>query len=125
MRQAILCSFLVSALLFLTTGCGGYSAPRAEATEVTGKVTIAGGVSPKDLTVTFQPQQNSLPGGARVGADGSFTVKLAPGSYSYYFTSEANATVPAFKKIPAEYQKASSDRVVSVSSGSTLALEVK
>ena len=107
------------------TGCGNNSETRPDPVEVKGTVTLPGGASPKDLTVTFQPQQNTPPAGAKVAADGSFSVNITPGKYSVYFTEEANAKVPGYKAVPAGYRSASNDNTVTVESGKPLTVEVK
>ncbi len=114
----------LSVLLTLAVGCGGIT-KRAEPSDVQGKVTLPGNMSPKDLTITFQPLHNAHPGGAKIDKDGSFTVKLTPGTYAYYFEAEVNAVVPTYKKMPPTYTRASADRVVSVSSGSPILIEIK
>jgi hypothetical protein len=111
------------AILFLA-GCGMQPDQRPDPVEIKGTVKLPGGASPKNLTVTFQPQQNTLPGGAKVGADGSFTVKLVPGKYVVYFLDESNASVAAYKTIPAKYRTPSNDNTVSVESGKPIAIEV-
>ncbi len=119
-------AFLLFALLAVSlAGCGNSPKIREEATDVSGTLTLPGGASPKDMTVSFFPQQNTPPGGAKVGADGKFTAKLAPGKYSVYFDEEANAKNPAYKKLPEKYHKSTCDHIVTVESGKELVIEVK
>lgn len=114
-----------AALLALAlTGCSGSPEMRPEPVEIKGTVKLPGGASPKDLTVTFQPQQNTPPGGAKIGADGSFTVQLTPGKYSVYFQDEANAKVPAYKSVTEKYRQPSEATTVSVDGGKALTIDV-
>jgi len=118
--QVLCCSFGLFAL-----GCGDKPELRSEPAEYKGKVKFASGISPKDLTITFQPQQNAHPGGAKLAEDGSFTVKVAPGKYSYYFDAEANAKVPAFKKIAKTYHSPTTDHSVSFDGSGEITVEVQ
>lgn len=116
------CAAALSALVL--TGCGSGPEMRPDPVEIKGTVKLPGGAPPTGLTVTFQPQQNSLPGGAKLAADGSFTVQLTPGKYSVYFQDEANAKVPAYKSIPEKYRSPGEATVVTVESGKPLAIDV-
>ncbi len=113
--------------LFVATGCGKQPVVmRDEPVEIKGIVKIPGGESPKDLTVTFQPQQNTFPGGSKLGSNGSFTVKLVPGKYIVFFDSDANKGAESYKKIPEAYKKPSAENEVSVDgSGQNLVIDVK
>ncbi len=115
---------LVGFLCLFATGCSSKPANRTEAVEVSGSVKLPGGVSPKDLTITFQPTQNSQPGGSKIDAGGKFVVQLAPGDYIVYFQPEANAAVAAYKSIPSSYRAPNEQNKISVGSG-PLSIDVK
>jgi len=106
---------IVFASIFII-GCGSQPGLRPEPVAVHGTVKLANGTSPKDLTITFQPTQNSMPGGAKVGADGRFEVKLEPGKYAVYFQDEANAKVPAYKSVPEGWRTPRQENEISLSS---------
>lgn len=122
MRPTILILLLT---MFGLVGCSGQPEMRPDPIEVKGTVKLPGGASPKDLTVTFQPQQNTPPGGTKVGPDGSFSLQLTPGKYIVYFQDEANARVPAYKSVPESYRTPREGNIVSVSSGESLTIDVK
>ena len=120
--------FATFALLLSTLvqfGCSSKPELRTEPIDVKGTVKLPGGASPKDMTVTFQPQQNSPPGGGKVAADGTFSVQLTPGKYSVYFQDEANAKVPAYKSVPEKFRTPSDENTVTVESGQSLTIDVK
>ena len=122
MRHAALAFSLATFVLF---GCSGKPVMRPEPVDIKGTVKLPLGVSPKDLTVTFQPQQNSQPGGGKVAADGTFSVQLTPGKYSVYFQDEVNAKVPAYKSVPEKFRTPSDENTVTVESGQSLTIDVK
>ncbi len=121
----LLLSGFVCSISLLALGCGTKPELRSEPAEYKGKVKFTSGTSPKDLTITFQPQQNAHPGGAKLAEDGSFTVKLTPGKYSFYFDPEANAKIPAFKKIDKAYHSPTAEHSVSIEGSSEISVEVK
>lgn len=122
MRLAALGLFLTSALL---AGCSGTPPQRTESTDIKGTVKLPGGKSAKGLTVSLRPTEDALPAGGKCGADGSFTLKAAPGKYLVYFDQEANASVPAYKDVPQSYRTASMENAITVSAGTPLNIEVK
>lgn len=123
MRFATFALLLSTFVLF---GCSSKPELRTEPIDVKGTVRLPAGASPKDMTVTFMPQQNSPPGGSVIAADGSFTVKLVPGKYSVCFIEEANGKLPAYKSVPEKFRTADPENTVTVeSSGTALTIEVK
>ena len=67
LTMRLLLSDLVCSLGLFALGCGSSSRKlRSEPVECKGKVKFPSGTSPKDLTITFQPQQNAHPGGAKL-----------------------------------------------------------
>lgn len=107
-------TFVLLACSMLAMGCGANTGPRPEPIEVQGKVQLPRGASPRGLVLTFQPLQNTLPGGTHLEQDGSFKVKLSPGKYTYYFDDEANLRVPSYRNVPAQYRKPSEANHVTI-----------
>jgi hypothetical protein len=104
-------------------GCSGSPDLRPEPVDV--KVTIkppAG--SAKDLTVSFNPTEDGLPIGGKVGPGGTVTVKAIPGKYIVFFPEDSNASIPAYKQVPARYRTANQDHVVTLAAAGTT-IEVK
>jgi hypothetical protein len=112
MRVAILVLPLVIAV---AAGCSSNPPLRSEPVEVTVKVTLPVG-SAKDLTVTFNPLDDGLPAAGKVGADGVATLKAIPGKYTFFFSDEANAKVPAYKSVPVSYRTPNKDNTVTLGS---------
>jgi hypothetical protein len=110
---------------FSLVGCGSKVEMREEPVEITGSVKLPGNASPKGLTITFAPQQNSPPAGAKLDSDGRFTVKVQPGKYIPYFQDEANAAVPAYKQIPESYRTPKQENVMEIQAGQNVSIEVK
>jgi hypothetical protein len=117
-------SFAACIALTALTGCSGAPSLRSDPVEVKATVTLSG-ASPKDLSITLQPMQNSLPGGGKVKADGTFATQIVPGDYIVVVSEEANGKVPAFAKVPTKYRTPSEQNKVSVESGKELVIDLK
>ena len=114
-----------TALLALTTlilGCGPSIAAKADPVDVSGTVTNASGKPVGGVTLMFIPTTAmQTQGYFTLKADGKFSVKLVPGSYTYVF--EGN--VPAINAIPAKYQSNDATHALEIPSAGAPALEIK
>lgn len=103
-------------------GCGGPSL-RSEPTDISGKLSFADGTPIGGVNVNLQPMQNTLPGVAKTKADGSFTVKIAPGKYTVFISKVESATpeeTATFGKVPELYRSANKDFTFDVKAGAPL-----
>ncbi len=120
-----LATILAALCCFTLLGCGSKVELREEPVEIQGTVKLPGNTSPKGLTITFAPQQNTPPAGVKLDSDGKFTLKIHPGEYIVYFLDEANTAVPTYKTIPESYRTPQQQNLITVEAGKDVAIDVK
>ncbi len=120
---------LAAAALFALVGCGPGTRP--DPVEVKGKVTFSDGKPVSDVLLTLQPMDTGSMGNIPLGADGSFSEKVVPGKYWYYFSSQEGKNAAekkkfwaAYQAIPEKYRSAGKNHKVTVSSGSNLDIKL-
>jgi hypothetical protein len=102
--------------LFGLIGCNGSPDLRPEPVDVKVAVRLPDGPA-TGLTVSFNPTEDGHPTAGKVGPDGTATVKAVPGKYVVFVPAEANASVPAFKQVPARYRTASLENTITLAAG--------
>ncbi len=108
----------------VAVGCDSTPPPVAAASDVTGTVTLNGKPA-GSVVVMFNPVTAGInPGSAVVGADGKFTVKLAPGQYVYLFEAEAGKA-NALKAIPPSYLTPDAAHTLDVAGGQPISLALQ
>lgn len=110
MRIAVL-----AGILFGVIGCGMNPGQVADSVPVTGQVTFGDGKPVKEVLLSLQPMDCGSMASLKVGGDGTFSGKVVPGKYAYFFGPQDGKTA-ALKAVPKEYRAAHMERTVVVSS---------
>lgn len=110
----------LSALCAVTlAGCNSDPGRRADPASVSGTLTGPDGKPMKNVTLLFTPDfPEGASAGAKVGADGKFTVQIIPGPYLYYLDA-ASADGKGGKGLE-KYTSPSVGRKVTVAAGGSL-----
>lgn len=124
---------MVAAMFVALVGCGG-PASIADPVEVKGTVKLPDGRPVKGVILTLQPLDGGHMAGLKVGPDGTFSGKVIPGRYSFFFTmipprsdeDDVESLRAALQVIPQAYREAHMDHTVKVpSGGGDLMIELK
>jgi hypothetical protein len=95
-------------------GCSSTPPQKAEPVAVSGVVLLPSGQPAKDVTLNVFPTSASqTPAAAQLKADGKFSVKLVPGSYTFAFEGRA----AGLTAVPKKYHQNEADHKFEVPSG--------
>lgn len=101
-------------------GCATDPGQRPPASSVAGTLAGPDGRPMKNVMVRFMPQFDAgAATGAKVGADGKFSVEIIPGEYIYYVEPADAAT-----KVPEKFASPNAENKVTVAAGTPLDLKV-
>jgi len=113
-------------------GCDAKPEIRSVAGPVKGKVVLANGKIPKNVTLSLLPRDNGHPATMTVGPDGTFTGSIIPGSYSFLFGIAEDAkgagkaaAKESLKLIPEAYKSASESNTIEIKADVEVVIEVK
>ncbi len=116
--------------LVLAVGCGGDGLTlRPEPTEFTVKVT-SGGKPVSGVNLGLNPTGDGLPAGIPL-KDGSGSGRAIPGEYMYFVAlgdpkgaQQVKEAAAVLKTIPQKYHEGDPERVIKISSGATVELQL-
>lgn len=97
------------------------------AVEISGKVTLPNGSPAANVKIEFNPTTSKGgPGSATTDATGKYSVKLAPGQFSYFFAKpEGGKADSSYNNVPENYRKPSGNLVEVPSAGGNVDIQIK